>query len=380
MDISKLLQLSMKKNASDIHLLAFTPPVLRVDGELETIDSPLTPDDVKQIFNEITTDEQRETFRKDLELDFSFAFSAGTRFRVNAFRQKGTIGLAFRLVRPVIPTIEELGLPSVCQDLITRPYGLVLVSGPTGCGKSTTLAAMIEYLNHHQSCRVITIEDPIEYEYHNDKCIISQRELVFDTHSFAAALKYVLRQNPNVILVGEIRDLETAAAVLMVAETGHLVLTTGHAPSASLAIERMTDLFPAYQQHLALGRLAGVLQGVLCQRLVPRIEGPGRVPAVEIMLANPAVKNLIRENKIYQLPNVIRTGSQNGMCSMDESLASLYLTKLISKKELFANCSDEEEITRAIGEPRRRSPIPASPKLSTKNLVKVPPDNGSANI
>lgn len=353
MDISNLLRLAMKKNASDIHLLVSVPPALRINGELEPIDSPpLTSEDVKQVLDDLTTDEQRETFQREMELDFAFSFAGDVRFRVNAFRQRGSTGLAFRLLRNAIPTIEELGLPAVCQELITKPYGLVILTGPTGCGKSTTLAAMIQYLNHLQKTRVITIEDPIEYEYHSDKCIISQRELGFDTHSFATALKYVLRQNPNVILVGEMRDLETAAAALMVAETGHLVLTTGHAPSAPMTIERIVDLFPAHQQHFALGRLAAVLQGVLTQRLVPRADSSGRVPAVEIMLATPAVKNLIRENKTYQLQNVIRTSSQNGMCSMDESLASLYLKKLISKRELFANCSDEEEISRAIGEPR----------------------------
>jgi len=241
----------------------------------------------------------------------------------------------------------------VCQELVTRPHGLVVVTGPTGCGKSTTLAAMIEYLNHHHRRHVVTIEDPIEYEYQSDECIISQRELGFDTHSFAIALKHVLRQDPDVILVGEMRDLETASAVLTIAETGHLVLSTGHAPSAYLSIERIIDLFPAHQQLLAQGRLAAVLQGVLCQMLIPRADGSGRVPSMEVMLGTPAVKNLIRENKTYQLPNVIRTSSQNGMRTMDEAIAALYLTKLISKKEAFDRCSDEGELTRIVGEPRQ---------------------------
>ena len=219
------------------------------------------------------------------------------------------------------------------------------------------MAAMIEYLNHYLRRRVVTIEDPIEYEYTSDQCIISQREINFDTHSFTAALKHVLRQDPDVILVGEMRDLETASAVLTVAETGHLVLSTGHAPSTHLSIERIVDLFPSHQQQLAQGRLASILQGVLCQRLIPRIDGTGRAPAVEVMLATAAVRNLIRENKTYQLPNVVRTSSQSGMRTMDEALASLYLTKQINKKELFDNCSDEEEIVRIIGEPRQNFPI-----------------------
>ncbi len=243
----------------------------------------------------------------------------------------------------------------MCQELAVKSHGLVLVTGPTGCGKSTTLAAMIEYLNHYQHRRVITIEDPIEYEYTSDECLISQREIGFDTHSFATALKYVLRQDPDVILVGEMRDLETASAVLTVAETGHLVLSTGHAPSAALSIERITDLFPSHQQHLALGRLAAVLEGVLCQRLIPRADGPKRVPAVEVMLATPAVKNLIRENKTYQLPNVVRTNPQNGMCTMDEALASLYLKKLINKKDALTYCNDEQEMARLIGGPPRHT-------------------------
>ena len=354
MDIIDILQLAVKRNASDIQILAFCAPVMRVDGKLVTLDTlPLTPEEVRQIFDEITNDEQRETFKREQELDFGYNFSAGNRFRVNAHRQKGTIGLSFRLVHNTIPSIEELGLPLVCQELVTKPHGLILVTGPTGCGKSTTMAAMIEYLNHYLRRRVVTIEDPIEYEYVSDQCVISQREIYFDTHSFTAALKHVLRQDPDVILVGEMRDLETAAAVLMVAETGHLVMSTGHAPSAHYSIERIVDLFPAHQQQLALGRLAAVLQGVLCQRLVPKADGAGRVPAVEVMLATPAVRNLIRENKTYQLPNVIRTSSQSGMRTMDEALSTLYLTKQISKKELFENCSDEEEVVRIIGEPRR---------------------------
>jgi len=359
MDIDSLFRLAVKENASDIHLQALSTPVLRIDGKLVALDSPsLTAEDARGVFDKITTDEQKEIYRHYLELDFAYNFSEGVRFRVNAYQQKGSIGLVFRLVHNIIPTIEELGLPLVCQELVTRPHGLVVITGPTGCGKSTTLAAMIEHLNHYQHRRVVTIEDPIEYEYTNCECVISQREVGFDTRSFTAALKHVLRQDPDVILVGEMRDLETASAVLTVAETGHLVLSTGHAPSAPLSIERIIDLFPTHQQQLAQGRLAAVLQGVLCQQLIPRADGSRRVPAVEVMLATPAVRNLIRENKTFQLPNVVRTGAQNGMCCMDEAVANLYLKRLISKKDAFACCSDEEEFARKVGESRHLAYVP----------------------
>jgi twitching motility protein PilT len=225
-----------------------------------------------------------------------------------------------------------------------------LVTGPTGCGKSTTLAAMIGYLNQSEERRVITIEDPIEYSYISDRCIISQREVGLDTRSFAVALKHALRQDPDVILVGEMRDLETATMVLMAAETGHLVLSTGHASSAPISIERVIDLFPAHQQPLAQSRLATVIQGVMCQTLLPRVDGTGRVPAVEIMLATAAVRNLIRENKVHQLPNVIRTSFGIGMCSMDEALLRLYDSGTISKEDVLWHCVDRAEVVRKIGE------------------------------
>lgn len=332
MDINKLLQLAAKENASDVHLLAMNAPVFRIDGNLVTLDcEPLTGDDTAEIFASITSEKSREMFHSELELDFAYVLPDCTRFRVNACRQQGSISLAFRVVNKTIPSLEDLGLPYICRELILKENGLILVTGPTGTGKSTTQAAMIEHLNQHQARRVITIEDPMEYEFDNHKCLITQREVGFDTRSFSKALKQVLRQDPDVILVGEIRDTETAATVLMAAETGHLVLSTGHSSSAPLAIERIIDLFPGDQQLLARTRIAAVLQGVLCQRLLPRWEGLGRVPAVEIMIANSAVRSLIREGEIHHLQNVIDTGANDGMCTMEDAMNQLYSDGIISE-------------------------------------------------
>ena len=248
----------------------------------------------------------------------------------------------------VVPTLDELGLPEVCKELVLKPRGMVVVSGPTGSGKSTTLSAMINYLNSVESYRVVTIEDPIEFVYSNDRCIITQRELGADTHSFAEALRHVLRQDPDVILVGEMRDLETASAALTLAETGHLILTTGHAPSAPQAIERIIDLFPPYERPLVQSRLASLLVGILCQALVPRVDGSGRVAAIEVMLTSPAVRNNIREGKIYQLPNAILTQARLGMVLLDHSLADLYHKGLISRESVLAFCNNPDEVTRLI--------------------------------
>jgi len=346
MNIIDLLRLSKEKNASDLHLVVGSPPLVRINGSLESLDGvgALPPEEVSEAFLQLTTPEQREEFQRSLELDFGYTLPGVGRIRCNVAQQRGAISFALRLLPPVIPTVDELELPQVCKELALRPRGLVIVSGPTGSGKSTTLAAMITHINANRRCHVVTIEDPIEYTHPNLKSAVTQRELGSDTLSFAKALKHVLRQDPDVILVGEMRDLETAAAVLTVAETGHLVLTTGHAPSAAGAMERVIDLFPPDQRYLAQSRLASLLIGVLCQALVPRADGSGRIAAVEIMLGSSAVRNLAREGKIYQLHNIIRTSNQDGMMTLDQSLASLYLNGIIGGESLARFCQNREEV------------------------------------
>lgn len=351
MDILAILMVAKQNASSDVHIVSGMPPMIRVHGTLQPIpDYPvLEPHDTQDAFFQISSSAQRSSFEEDMELDFGLSPDGIGRVRCNVARQLGTVSMAIRLLPLVIPTIAELGLPEICKDLSLRPRGLVVVSGPTGSGKSTTLASMIQYLNNTESRRLVTIEDPIEYLHQSGKCVITQRQLGSDTASFATALRHVLRQDPDIILVGEMRDTETAAAVLTVAETGHLVLTTGHAPSASKAVERIIDLFPPHERHLAQSRLASSLLGILCQTLVPRADGKGRVAAVEVMLANNAVKNLIREGKIFQIPNVIQTNTRDGMALLDQSLSRLYFDRVISYDSLMAFCEDREQVQKAVG-------------------------------
>ncbi len=351
MDIFPLLAIGKSRRASDLHLVVGNPPLLRVDGELGPVDNtaPLTGDEISEALTQITTPEQRKEFNENLELDFGYNLPGVGFLRCNAAMQRGSISLAVRLLPPIIPTIDELELPEICKQLILKPRGLIVVTGPTGSGKTTTMAAMIQHLNNNKRCHIVTVEDPIEYIHTSKKCAITQRQLGTDTHSFTEALRRILRQDPDVILVGEMRDLDTAAAVLTIAETGHLILTTGHAPSATQAMERIIDLFPPDGRHLAQTRLASLLIGVLCQTLVPRASVPGRIAAVEIMLANAPVRNLIREGKIYSLPNVIRTHREIGMLSLDEALVNLYLKKIITGETLLAVCNDREEVEKLIG-------------------------------
>jgi len=351
MDIFTLLHQAKADGASDLHLVVSSPPMLRINGALLPIKGmePLTQTDTIQAFQQLATPEQMDDFQQHLELDFSYSLPDVGRIRCNAAQERKAISMVIRLLPAIIPTIRDLGLPEVCQDLILKPRGLVVISGPTGSGKSTTLAAMIQYLNANKERRIITIEDPIEYIYPAQKCTITQRELGSDTHSFSEALRHVLRQDPDVILVGEMRDTETAAAVLNVAETGHLVLTTGHAPSASQAIERIMDLFPPHERSLVQSQLASLILGVLCQTLVARVDGSGRAAAIEVMLGIPPVRNLIREGKIFQLPNVIRTNAQVGMVTLDQALTNLYRQGAISSDSLFAFCNDREEVERLSG-------------------------------
>ncbi len=351
MDVFSLLRTAVLRRATDLHMGVGNPATFRIDGQLEPANGvvPLTAEDVNEAFLQLTTPEEREDFHRHLELDFGYSMTGVGRLRCNAAQQRGSISLAVRLLAPKIPTIDELALPQICKQLATKRRGLVVVTGPTGSGKSTTLASMINYLNANDSRRIVTIEDPIEYMHNSVKCTLTQRQLGSDTLSFANALKHVLRQDPDVILLGEMRDPDTADAVLTVGETGHFILTTGHAPSAPQAVERIIDLFPPHQRDLAKVRLASLLVGVLCQALVPRIDGSGRVAAVEVMLGAPPVKALIREGKVHQLPNIIRTHRDIGMISMDEALVSLYLKGTISGETVLSYCNDRTEVEKLIG-------------------------------
>jgi len=351
MDVFELLRTGNSKRASDLHMVVGSPATFRIDGSLEAADgvAVLAAQDINEAFLQLTTPEEREHFHRHLELDFGYTLPDVGRLRCNAAQQRGSISLAVRLLPPKIPTIDELELPAICRELAMKPRGLVIITGPTGSGKSTTLAAMIQHLNFNETRHIVTIEDPIEYVYTSIKCAVTQRQLGSDTLSFANALKHILRQDPDVILVGEMRDPDTADAVLTIAETGHFILTTGHAPSATQAIERVIDLFPPHQRHLAQVRLASLLVAGLCQVLVPRADGSGRVAAVEIMLGIPPVKALIREGKIYQLPNVIRTHRDIGMISLDEALVSLYLKGTITGESVLDYCNDRQEVEKLIG-------------------------------
>ena len=351
MDILSVVRLAAEKGASDLHIVAFSPPLLRVKGAMQPVADmqPLTPDDIDQALKQISSEEQRANFERNLELDFGYTVPDVGRIRCNAAKQRGTTTLVIRLLLAVVPTLDQLGLPEVCKELVVKPRGLVVVSGPTGSGKSTTLSAMINYLNSTENRRVITIEDPIEFVYTNDKCTITQRELGGDTQSFAEALRHVLRQDPDVILVGEMRDLETASAALEIAETGHLILTTGHAPSAPQTVERIIDMFPPYERATVQSRLASLLIGVLTQVLIPTVDGSGRVAAIEIMLASPAVRANIRDGKVYQIPNAMLTQARLGMVLLDHALVDLHRKGVISRESVLAFCNDPDEVTKLMG-------------------------------
>jgi twitching motility protein PilT len=353
-EIESFLHGMIERDASDLHLRAGRPPVLRIHGRLVLQADWPTPDEpaMEQALDHLAGEARRQAFDRDLELDFAYAeFRAehdGGRFRVNVARQQGGIYLTLRAIRHQVPTLAELGLPAACSSLAVLPRGLVLVTGPTGCGKSTTLAAMIEHINRTAARRIITVEDPIEYLFEDRQCVISQREVGSDTHSFAAALKFALRQDPDVIMVGEMRDLETIAATLTAAETGHLVLATLHTPSAPEAVDRMVDVFPSHQQAQVRTQLAMTLAGVIAQRLIARADGLGRLAACEVITGTSAVRNLIREAKTPQMVSVMQTGREHGMQTLDQALRDLYREQQITLEEALAHASSEENFKRLL--------------------------------
>jgi twitching motility protein PilT len=344
MELRDLLILANERRASDIHLTFDSPPVLRIDGKLISTDfEPLTKEQLKRVIYGILSDRQKEKFEIEKELDFSLALSGMDRYRVNIHIQRGSVEAAFRRIPLFIPTMEELGLPSVMADLARKTNGLVLITGPTGTGKTTTLASVINLINEERDNLIIMIEDPIEYMHFNKKSIIKQREVYSDTNSFAEALKRSLRQDPDVIVVGEMRDLETIATALTAAETGHLVLATLHTPDAPQTIQRIIDVFPSHQQTQVKLQLASALQGVVSQILMPRADGQGRVLATEVMIATAAVRNLVREQSIEQIPTAIQTGSAYGMHSMDKSLQLLCRDGLVAYEDALPYVKNVEE-------------------------------------
>ncbi len=322
--IEALLEECVKHDASDLHLQVGLPPILRIDGALRPMTTyPVLNDEVvTQLVFATLDEEQQKILVKDKEFDYSFAFGDMGRFRVNAFHEKGNMAAAFRLIPNKIPSLDDLGLPQVISSFADRPHGLVLVTGPTGSGKSTTLAALIDKINSEKAVHIITIEDPIEFTHHSKRSIVAQREVHYDTFSFAAALRSILREDPDVVLIGEMRDLETIQAAITVAETGHLVFATLHTNSAAQSIDRIIDVFPAHQQPQIRSQLGNVLNGICAQRLVPAIEG-GRIAVTEILVANSAVRSVVREGKTHQLDMVIQTSADQGMQTMDRELARL---------------------------------------------------------
>ncbi len=351
MDLKELLKLSIQKKASDLHLTENSPPILRIDGKLVLTDEkPLVKEELKKSIYSMLSDNQKEKFERDRELDFSLALEGLERFRVNVHIQKGSVEAAFRRIPQYVPSIHDLGLPPAIIDFARRPSGLILITGPTGSGKTTTLASMIEVINTERACMIMCIEDPIEYVHKNKKAVIKQREVYADTHSFAEALKRCLRQDPDVIVVGEMRDLETISTALTAAETGHLVLATLHTPDAPQTIERIIDVFPSHQQQQVRIQLSACLQGVASQILLPHASGEGRVLASEILVVTPAIRNLIRERSVEQIPTSIQTGIQYGMHTMDMSLKLLYEEGMVSYEEAFAQVKNAEEFEQLLGE------------------------------
>lgn len=348
--LPELLKIMIEKDASDLHLTVGSPPQIRVDGNLVSLHmEPLSPTETKQMCYSVLTEAQKKRFEEENELDLSFGIKDLSRFRANLFVQRGTTAGAFRTIPYSIRSFQELGLPSIVKDLTKKPRGLILVTGPTGSGKTTTLAAMIDEINSTRPLHIVTIEDPIEYVHPHKKAIVNQREVGADTVSFKKALKHILRQDPDVVLVGEMRDLETIEAALTIAETGHLALATLHTNSCVQTINRIIDVFPPFQQPQVRAQLSMVLEGVLSQILLPRMGGRGRVLSLEIMVPNAAIRNLIREEKIHQIYSQMQMGqSKYEMQTMNQSLAELFMRKMINYDDAISRSSSPDELNEMI--------------------------------
>jgi twitching motility protein PilT len=351
LDLHSALGYLLESGGSDLHLSVGTPPLLRLHGELRPIpNTPVaTPQEIQRVVYAILTQKQRERFEEDLELDFAYAMPGAARFRVNLYRQREAMGAAFRLIPYEIKGLEDLGIPSAVAQMATLPRGMVLVTGPTGSGKSTTLAALVDLANRTRKDHIMTVEDPIEFLHTHKSCLVNQREVGEDTHSFTAALKHVLRQDPDIILVGEMRDLETISVALTAAETGHLVFATLHTQDAAQTIDRVIDVFPPHQQQQVRVQLAGAVQGVVCQTLCRTADGRGRAAATEVMFATPAIRNLIREGKTHQIYSAMQAGAQHGMTTMDQHLTELVRQGRVSYDHALEKCHHVEDFKRLNG-------------------------------
>lgn len=357
MNLKELLETTTERGASDLHIVCGSPPILRINGELMILKEmeKITPVLAKDLAYEMLNEEQKKTFERDYDLDFSFGIAGLGRFRVNLHKQRSSVGIALRRLESEIRTVESLGLPGIVKDLALLDKGMVLITGAAGSGKSTTLAAMIDIINTQRKEHVITIEDPIEYLYSHKSSIIEQREVASDTKSFASALKYVLRQDPNVILVGELRDLETIAHAITAAETGHLVLATLHTTDAVQTIDRLIDVFPPHQQQQVRIQVSLALQGVICQQLLLSKDKKRRIPIVETMVATPAIRNLIREGKTFQIYSSLETGAKLGMQSVDMALADVVYKDLVPEEDAYLKARDSEGLKRRLQKLRENS-------------------------
>jgi twitching motility protein PilT len=368
LNLRVLLEEMIERNASDLHISAGERPKLRVDGDItnSNVDFMMQPKDTLQLAYSVLTENQKKRFEMEDELDFSFGIQNLARFRGNCFKQRGCVSMVIRQIPFDIKTFEQLNLPKVIADLSDKPRGLILVTGPTGSGKSTTLAAMLDKINRELKGHMITIEDPIEFIHKHQACIVNQREVGSDTKSFQAALKYALRQDPDVVLIGEMRDLETIQAGLTIAETGHLAFATLHTNSAAEAINRIIDVFPSHQQAQVRAQLAFSLEGIITQTLIPRMGGRGRAMAAEILVVTPAIRALIRDDKIHQIYSMMQSGKKFGMQTMNDALYNLYMSKTVALEEVLRASHDQSELMRMIGvSPEEANGTPAkSPAMA----------------